>query len=289
MTISVVLHALIGARIMFFGDAHFDRGVRDATAKRPVAKLFISTQGLRDSSDFSLLNLETPLCEPSVPAVKKPISLRSDPEVATTLRDAGFTHAILANNHSMDRGLAGLGRTIALLERSGIRPVGASTRGDPCAPVMAKTKTDSVALLAIAILPGIDTRHVCADTARLRHHLAALARSGVPALVSLHWGTEQSRAVSRAQHELADRLAAWGASALVGHHAHVVQSTHGQIPSILQGKPVWYGIGNFVFDQHEPWTRRALAVQITTNSGKAISWKSIELVRDGPWVRVAKP
>lgn len=272
---------------MFFGDAHFDRSVREATTKRPVAKLFISTQGLRDSSDIALLNLETPLCEPSVPAAKKPISLRSDPEVATALRDAGFTHAILANNHSMDRGTRGLARTIGILREAGIQPVGASMDGDPCVPVVTGFGADSVAFLAIAILPGIDRHHVCADTSRIRNHLADLTRRGVPSVVSLHWGIEQSGAISQVQRGLAGRMVAWGASALVGHHAHVVQSESGRIPSMMGKCPVWYGIGNFIFDQYEPWTSRALAVRLSIRDHRVADWSTIELLRRGPWIELA--
>jgi len=285
LTFSVLLRLLAGAKILVFGDTHFDRGVRSAVRDGAISPLLASTQALRDSSDLVLFNLETPLCEASIPAVRKPISLRSDPATAPLLKKAGFTHAILANNHSMDRGVSGLARTIETLRGAGIQVVGASATGDPCAPVIARTKTDSVALLALVVLPGIDARHVCADTSAIHSRLVRLAGKNLPAIVSLHWGVEHSATVSRAQRDLARKLVDWGASALVGHHAHRVQTEVGQIPSTIDGRPVWYGIGNFLFDQHEPWTTRAVVAKLVLGKNARTDWSTVELERHGPWVK----
>ena len=275
------------ARIVVFGDAQFDRGVRKNLRGEDPAPLFASTQALRDSIDVAMVNLETPLCDSTLPAQVKTYSLRSSPAFARGLARARFTHAILANNHVMDRGLEGLRQTIHALTQAGVATVGASVAGDPCMPVLAHEGTDSVALFAVAVLPGIDGRHVCSDPDLVANRISALARRGAPSVVSLHWGSEYDPVASAAQVVLAKRLIMAGAAAIVGHHAHVVQAPSGTVaqPTWVDGRPVWYGIGNFVFDQYQPWTSRALVAKFVIEHG-AVRSETIELRRAGPRVEV---
>jgi poly-gamma-glutamate capsule biosynthesis protein CapA/YwtB (metallophosphatase superfamily) len=59
----------------------------------------------------------------------------------------------------------------------------------------------------------------------------------------MHWGQEQSAQAHARQRALARRLIAAGADAVVGTHPHLRQDTE-----IIDGKPVIYSLGNFVFD-----------------------------------------
>jgi poly-gamma-glutamate synthesis protein (capsule biosynthesis protein) len=256
-----LLGALLAAppHVVAFGDAMFDRGVRHWLAGRPADSVLCRTALLRRGKDVVLLNLETPLCEASLPSRDKRISLRSDRDVAQALRRAGFTHAGLANNHVLDRGREGLAQTIASLQAAGVVPVGASLSGDPCTPVL--TKDRGMALLAWTDLP-VDGSMVCADLERVTGHLERLRREGIPALVFAHWGIEFSAQPSRRQRDVAALLAKAGAGAVVGHHPHINQpmETVGSVP-------VWFSLGNFVFDQKTPGGKTGMAA-ILTPTGK---------------------
>jgi poly-gamma-glutamate capsule biosynthesis protein CapA/YwtB (metallophosphatase superfamily) len=207
------------------------------------------------------------------------------------LKASGFTHAVLANNHVLDRGEAGLKQTLLALKSAGVVAVGASLTGDPCRPVMAGYLTDSVALLAAVLLPRQDGRFVCNDEVRLVAHLKELHRRGIASLVTLHWGREFDPLASREQMATATRLVAAGATVIVGNHAHVVQkpSEKSVTPSMVGTVPVWYGIGNFLFDQWQPWTRQSLAVQTDFSKGILTGWKTIALRRNGPEIRPESP
>ena len=285
MILAVFAPLLIGAKAVFFGDLQVDRGVRLVLKGRDPSVLLTSTQSIRDEADFALVNLESPLCDSTLPAIPKRYSLRSDGSLAKTLAKAKFTHAILANNHSLDRGVAGLAQTLRALHEAQISPVGASLSGDPCKPALLTKGADTIAVLALVVLPGIDSRHLCADASRVEAHLRTLRSRQIPSIVSLHWGSEFSPGVDSQQIRLARTLVASGASALVGHHAHVVQQEVGVSPSIVEGIPVWYGLGNFIFDQWQPWTARAQVAQVTLDAG-LWKWRTIELVRKGPWVKM---
>lgn len=290
MIAPLLLRSIAALRIVVFGDAHFDRGVRTALHGKDPAELLASTRVLRDSTDVSLLNLETPLCdEATSPEKKGGIRLRSDPSVAASLARAGFSAVTLANNHVLDRGKAGLRSTVKALADAGLRSVGADPSGDPCRPLLVGNATDSAAIFAWTPLPGIDGRTVCADPKRVVEGIRTMKSRRIPSLVVAHWGSEGNPRASSTQMAATSKFASAGATALVGHHAHVVQSEGLSIPSMEHGMMVWYGIGNFVFDQWEPWSRDALAVVMEFSGGGLVQQRTVELRRDGPRVRLSSP
>ena len=71
---------------------------------------------------------------------------------------------------------------------------------------------------------------------------AAKPRADV-VIVYLHWGTEYQSCPNGDQRALADRLAAAGATAVVGTHAHVLQGA-GWRPD---GSYLAYGLGNYLW------------------------------------------
>jgi poly-gamma-glutamate synthesis protein (capsule biosynthesis protein) len=60
-----------------------------------------------------------------------------------------------------------------------------------------------------------------------------------------HWGSEDIAVPNWIQRQQAQMLVDAGADIVVGNHTHVVQSIQQ-----LDGVPVFYGLGNFVFDQN---------------------------------------
>jgi poly-gamma-glutamate synthesis protein (capsule biosynthesis protein) len=68
------------------------------------------------------------------------------------------------------------------------------------------------------------------------------ARSHADVVVAyIHWGTEYQSCPNAEQRSLADRLAAAGATAVVGTHAHVLQGAGWR----TDGRYVAYGLGNY--------------------------------------------
>jgi poly-gamma-glutamate synthesis protein (capsule biosynthesis protein) len=59
-----------------------------------------------------------------------------------------------------------------------------------------------------------------------------------------HWGPEDQSTPTWVQRRLAQKIVAAGADLVVGNHTHVVQGYQ-----MLHGVMVFYGLGNFVFDQ----------------------------------------
>ncbi len=65
---------------------------------------------------------------------------------------------------------------------------------------------------------------------------------------------------------LARQLVDLGADVIVGHHPHWVQNIEH-----IEGKPVYYSLGNFIFDQM--WseeTKKGLAIRLTFDGVKIV-------------------
>lgn len=79
--------------------------------------------------DFTLGNLEGPLCDPGEPSAEKAEYLsqsyiRAPVKAVETLRKCGFHAVNMANNHIMDFGARGLLQTLEALDKAGIKHTG---------------------------------------------------------------------------------------------------------------------------------------------------------------------
>jgi len=77
-------------------------------------------------------------------------------------------------------------------------------------------------------------------------------------IVNVHWGVEYKHQHNKIQAEYGRAFIDAGADLVIGHHPHVVQGME-----IYNGKPIFYSLGNFVFDQYfSSDTQEGLAVGI---------------------------
>jgi poly-gamma-glutamate synthesis protein (capsule biosynthesis protein) len=207
-----------------------------------------------------LVNLETSITggdeyEP------KGINYRMHPDNVGCLRAARLDICILANNHVLDYGPAGLVDTLESLERAGIRAVGAGRNRDealkPVVHVLPRGQRLIVSACAhessgvpdhwaapigepgIHLLPdlGEDT---AADMA------ARVARQKLPgdiAILSIHWGGNWGYDVPRQHINFAHRLVERGVDVVYGHSSHHVRPIE-----VYRGGLILYGCGDFIDD-----------------------------------------
>jgi poly-gamma-glutamate synthesis protein (capsule biosynthesis protein) len=162
------------------------------------------------------------------------------------LRAAGFDLMSTANNHAENYGVQGVRQTRHTLGVNGI-----TAFGDPV------VGTYQLGGSHLAIL-GFDdvSRHL--DLGQVASVVRRTADSGALTLVYFHWGQEYQVQESARQRELAHVSIEAGAAAVIGAHPHVVQGSEW-----YQGKPIYYSLGNFVFDQE--WsreTKQGLAIRL---------------------------
>jgi poly-gamma-glutamate synthesis protein (capsule biosynthesis protein) len=267
------------------GDILLDRGVADAIAENGASYPYGAVSELFGRDDLTVANLECPLTAGGDGAMKAArFVFRADPSNADVLKSAGFDVLTLANNHTMDYLSAGLNDTMAALEGAGLRYAGAGDSGDAIEPCFVEINGVRTGILAYSSLPPegfmYDGGSATVAYARagyledMRAEIAGAAARCDFLLVCFHWGAEYRHDVSQAQLEIARAAADAGASAVVGTHPHVLQGKE-----TYNGVPIWYSIGNFVFDKQIPeGTDEAVIVRLTVGKSGLISAEELPVV-----------
>lgn len=254
--------------ITFTGDVLLDRGVRQFVEHRSVDKLFSPfVDSVFQSSDLVVANLECPATKIRQPAFKQYI-FRAEPEWLQTLKAHGITHLNLANNHSVDQGRIGLADTKRNIQETGMIPVGAGDNMQEAAqPVLLASTPRNVYLLTSLQMP-LENFSYLPDKTSVSHEDLDSLKTRVRQLketdpccyiiVSLHWGGEHTLRPVPLQRQQAHQLIDAGADALICHHTHTLQTIEQ-----YQRKPIYYSIGNFIFDQKKPINSKACMVKVT--------------------------
>jgi poly-gamma-glutamate capsule biosynthesis protein CapA/YwtB (metallophosphatase superfamily) len=212
-------------------------------------------------ADYLVANVEGPITERTEKYfADQRWSYNAAPSSAAALARAGFHAASLSNNHCFDRGAQGLADTINHLRAVGITPFGAGpddvSAGEP---LLIPTPHGQIAVIGIGErwnygqvaasgTPGtIPLEEGTIRSARNRAH-AAGARWVV---AFVHWG-KNYRPVTDEQRQHARHFAAAGYDLVIGAGAHTYQPIE-----IIDGMPVVYSLGNFVFGTRGRFTEEA--------------------------------
>jgi poly-gamma-glutamate capsule biosynthesis protein CapA/YwtB (metallophosphatase superfamily) len=253
-------------RIYFAGDLLLDRGVRKQITVKGVAPLFEKVKPLFEGADAVVVNLECPVTKLSSPINKKYI-FRAEPEWLQVVKQSDITHLVMANNHTCDQGRNGIKETAEHLIDADLIPVGYGiNQDDACKPTRIEKNGMQVALFSSVLLPLEnwpylpDSIGVCQATVEdLKNRIKAfkIENPNYKIVIILHWGSEFQETPLFQQRQQAEELVDAGADAIIGHHPHVIQSK-----SIYKGKPIFFSIGNFVFDQEYEAATKALMVEL---------------------------
>ncbi len=280
-------------RVVAGGDVMFGRYVFRTLVPSGGDRPFEQLAPVTRAADLALVNLETPLSDVDpdelVRARKLPLRhlrFRAPTRYAGALADAGVDVAVLANNHAEDCGEAGLAETLLALEGAGVGAVGASVGGDPLAPLVLDVSGVRVAVLAATTRrnrgtpkPGQSVPVAFLTTSEMLEVLPARVRAlreggAEVVLVTLHWGGEFTAWPNRRQQQLARALVDAGATAVLGHHAHVLQPVEAWGDGIIL-----YNMGNLVFDMVRIDGRRGAAFELTlARAPGAAGWRAEALV-----------
>jgi poly-gamma-glutamate capsule biosynthesis protein CapA/YwtB (metallophosphatase superfamily) len=185
--------------------------------------------------------------------------LVGNPENADALSRAGFDVMSVATNHIKNCGLTNCGNraffdTLDNLRRVGIMPVGAgANHAEAMQPVVVTVNGIRFGFVSLGQIEPMafatDARPGIAVLNEANLHSAIAAARGVSDVVIAmpHWGPEDVPMPNWSQRTLARQAVEAGADLVVGNHTHVVQGVQQ-----IDGTQVFYGLGNFVFDQ---WPR----------------------------------
>ncbi|MBK7827633.1 CapA family protein [Nannocystis sp.] len=193
------------------------------------------------------------------------------PSLLDDLVASGFDVVSTANNHALDREPAGVDATIAALDRVKLAHTGTRARGTQ-GPWHALTRARGITVAWLACaehtnqIPdpeGQVLRCYEPEGALEQQVRALIAEPSIDAvIVTPHWGKEYKPEPARAQRELAARLAAAGATAVIGSHPHVLQPWEVLPGAAGRDTLVIYSLGNFASHQPELPRRSSLLLYL---------------------------
>lgn len=251
--------------ILVVGDLFLDRHIRQALAEHgndyPLAPLADFLAG----HDIVLANHEGPMTDQASVSIHARVGEPNNtrftfsPDTRAMLQRYGFTSLSLANNHGLDFGAAGLAQTRTLLGESGFTVFGHPQNRSGLSATHT-VRGHQIGLVGYQGIWGEDATGVIAEIERLRPEVELL-------LVYPHWGTEYQRTPSARQRELGHAFIDAGADVVIGSHPHVIQPVE-----LYAGRPIFYSLGNFLFDQtFSRETRESLAVQLRWLPGEPLA------------------
>ena len=276
--------------IAFTGDILLDRGVRKCIEKNGTDAIFsASIDSLFRTCKLVVGNLECPATKIQQRVYKR-FMFRAEPEWLLTLKKHGITHLNMANNHSIDQGREGLLDTKRNIEQAGMVAVGVGRNmQEAAAPLLLAEQPRHVYLLVSQRLPlenfaylpnrpSVSQESMDSLCARIRRLKAEEPDCYV--IVNVHWGWEHKIEPTLKQRQEAHEIVSAGADLIIGHHTHSLQTVE-----TWQGTPIYYSLGNFIFDLDKPVNTKTCVVKVVmTKDGVTINALPVEIRQCVPYV-----
>jgi len=230
---------------------------------RPVGFEYVWGDGLPDlqRATVRIVNLETAVTTSDDAWPDKGINYRMHPENVPSLISAGLDVCVLANNHVLDWGRAGLVETLETLRASGLKTAGAGrdlAEAEELAvvdvPRRGRVLVVSVAETSSGVPVSWEARRDAPGVALLRslgedeadaiaERIERIRRRGDLVVASIHWGSNWGYEIPEAHVRFAHALVERGIDVVHGHSSH-----HARPLEFHAGKPILYGCGDLIND-----------------------------------------
>ncbi|MDD4938021.1 MAG: CapA family protein [Candidatus Shapirobacteria bacterium] len=249
------------------GDLGLGRYITNiARSKNDFSWSFSEVSHILQANDFNLANLESPIIKDCPTGFTGTFTFCGDPRFLLQLKSNKFI-LNLANNHMFNYGQDGFNQTKSFLNQQNINFV--YSHNSDSEFVSKEINGIKFGFLGYDFIsnPKLDPNQII--------NLIKKYNSQVDWLIlSLHWGNEYLSIPEEWRVDLAHQFIDAGADIIHGHHPHVLQPSE-----IYQGKPIYYSLGNFIFDQN--WsveTSISQIIDITVTKNEIIKTASIPLI-----------
>jgi len=232
---------------------------------RPVDHAYVWADALdvfaRVQPDVKIVNLETSVTT-SDDAEAKGINYRMHPANIPVLTAGGIDCCVLANNHVLDWGEAGLLETLDVVKQAGVVVAGAGRDlAEARAPATIDLEIGGRVLVfsfgafdsgiaarwgATPSRAGVQLLADCEDATAddISDFIVQEKRAGDVAVVSIHWGPNWGYEISTDHRRFAHRLIDGGAvDVIYGHSSH-----HPKAIEIYRDRLILYGCGDLLDD-----------------------------------------
>lgn len=241
--------------ILFAGDMMFDRTIRTLLEREGEDYIFSCLTEELHAADLVVANLEGPITSHvsksvgTVPGMEGNYTFTFPTSTAELLARHNIGLVNLGNNHIMNFGREGLVETKQLLAQASV-----SFFGDPDSVEDARVERRLIRGVPFSFVNWSDWTSDKTD-----HTVAQVQKEsekGRVVVVYTHWGEEYAPVPPRVR-QLAHSFVDAGADLVIGSHPHIVQEVE-----VYKGVPIYYSLGNFVFDQYwEESVRQGLLVR----------------------------
>ena len=243
-------------RLLFGGDVLLSRQVQEEWQRRQTSP-WAGLSALFAEADWVGGNLEGALGDAGdCRSGESPCFAIRDGLLAT-LQQAGFSALAHENNHAGDLGQNGRRETYAALAQRGLLALDFAR-----SPQFFRRGNYTIALIAVSTVQAADGQRQSIPSVELAQKLRLAAALASVVVVSVHWGQELVDWPIAAQREQAAWLVGQGADLVVGHHPHVVQQAE-----CIAGRPVYFSLGNLLFDQKYPQSKRGAIADCRLHHG----------------------
>lgn len=211
---------------------------------------FADIKNLTGKSDFSIINFETniPTCN-SKPIEKHGPCLSTSSDALKFLKFLGFNVVTLANNHFYDYGEDAVTNTTQKLNQFGIKHVGGGINIEEAKKTLFLSKDGET----LAVINACEHEFSIAseehggsngiDPIKIYNQILEAKKKADYILIITHGGHECHQLPSIRMQDWYRFFIDAGADAVVNHHQHCFSGRE-----IYKSKPIYYGLGNFFFD-----------------------------------------
>jgi poly-gamma-glutamate synthesis protein (capsule biosynthesis protein) len=281
-----------GTRLLFFGDTALLDPLGPRVKADPNYTPFYNVLEEFKRYDYIVGSLEVPIDGDAVGTaqVGKNYTFTTPKESVLVYKNAGIDAFAYSSNHTKDYGPSSVTHTIELLKAQGIPTFGSGANNEEAYKPLYVTVNDvKIAFVAYncmewAFNHATDTEPGTASFVewRVREVIGEAKNNADVVIVFSHWGNEHTTELDPDwQIYWADVYTSAGADLVIGAHPHVIQEH-----TLVNGKPVYYSVGNFMFPgmDFDPNSLNAIAVEIVIEDKKISETIEHKVYMDGEGV-----
>ncbi len=277
-------------KILVAGDFCANGRVSGKIAEGDYASLFDKVKPVIEQADYSIVNFEFPIVLSEGKPIKKcGPHLRGQITSIDAIKYAGFNVCTLANNHILDQGEQCCLDTKRLIEESGMQTVGVGKNLEESSKILYLQKEKEI--LAVINCCEHEFSIATETTAganpinpiRQYYKIQEAKQNADYVLIIVHGGNEYYQLPSPRLQDTYRFFIDAGADAVVNHHQHCYNGYE-----LYRGKPILYGLGNFLFDYLKNRTKmwnEGLLVEISFD--KTIGFKVVPYEQCGTEVGIS--
>lgn len=273
--------------LLFTGDILIGNSVSGNYSAGGIDKVLSEgMQNLLRNADITMVNEEFPFGTRGTAMEDKQYTFRVNPSYVTMFQDMGVDIVSLANNHVLDFGTEALEDTFVTLDDAGILYVGAGATRERAMElkVIEKNGKKFGFLAASRVIPvaswnvenqspGVFATY---DATALNAAITEAKQNCDYVTVFVHWGLEHKEYPEDYERTLAAGYVDAGADLVIGSHSHCLQGVE-----YINGKPVFYSLGNFLFGQNG----NTAAVKVTVTEDGGVQYSFVAAKEEGAYTR----